>query len=244
MSMVGVLGGLGPAATVDFLDKVVRLTPATRDQEHIPLVAACLPHVPDRSACILGQGPDPLPQLLRGIELLNSVGVGVVAIPCNSAHHWYAQLSERSRAPIIHIAQACVERLAQPAGTRVLVLATRGALLSGFYQRALERAGMVALEPDAQQMQGRVDDCIRQIKAGDLAAGGDSLGQVLEQASRLDVSAVIMGCTEIPIAAQHGPSHGLELADSSLALAAAVVDYAMRRGWHQGQACSSTQVLA
>lgn len=231
MSTIGVLGGLGPAATVDFLGKLVRLTPARRDQEHIPVVTACLPHVPDRSACILGVGPDPLPHLLRGIALLNNVGVGVVAVPCNSAHHWYAQLSEHSRAPIIHIAQACVDRLQQPPGSRVMVLATRGALQSGFYQRALVQAGMVALQPDAPS-QCWVDDCIRLIKAADLPGGGAALEQVLEHARAQGVSALIMGCTEIPIAAQYAHIGEMACADSSLALADAVVGYALQRRWH------------
>lgn len=233
MSMIGVLGGLGPAATVDFLGKIVRLTPASRDQEHIPVLAASLPHVPDRSACILGHGADPLPHLLHGIDLLNDNKVGVIVVPCNSAHHWYTQLSQRAHVPIIHIAHACVERLAQSVGSRVLVLATRGALRSGFYQQALVQAGMVAVEPDPETEQPWVDDCIRQIKAGDLSAGAASLGRVLMQAKALDVTAVIMGCTEIPIAAQYCDDQGLQLADSSLTLAQAAVDYAVQRQWHR-----------
>jgi aspartate racemase len=157
--------------------------------------------------------------------------VGVVAVPCNSAHHWYAQLSEHSRAPIIHIAQACVDRLQQPPGSRVMVLATRGALQSGFYQRALVQAGMVALQPDAPS-QCWVDDCIRLIKAADLPGGGAALEQVLEHARALGVSALIMGCTEIPIAAQYAHAGEMVCADSSLALADAVVGYALQRRWH------------
>ena len=66
MSIIGVLGGMGPSATVDFLDKLVRLTPALRDQEHLPFIVVNLPHIHDRSSAILGSGRDPLPQLLVG----------------------------------------------------------------------------------------------------------------------------------------------------------------------------------
>jgi len=243
MWKIGVLGGLGPAATVDFLDKLVRLTPASRDQEHIPVVAASLPHVPDRSACIMGHGPDPLPALLSGIELLNGIeGIGLVAMPCNSAHHWYNELSASCKVPIIHIAQACVERMNQPRGARVLVLATRGALRSGFYQRALADAGFIPLEPDAQEIQPLVDDCIREVKAGDAKAGGKSLSKVLALARSINVSAVIMGCTEIPIAAKHCETLGMELADSSLALAQAVVELALERRWNLAMVDASGKV--
>ncbi|MDB5874548.1 MAG: aspartate racemase, partial [Ramlibacter sp.] len=108
MSRIGVFGGMGPSATVDFMDKLVQLTPAKRDQEHLPVIVASLPHIPDRSRSILGTGPDPLPQLLKGIDFLNTAGVGVIAIPCNSSHHWYGQMVAKSGVPILHIARSCV----------------------------------------------------------------------------------------------------------------------------------------
>ena len=104
------------------MDKLVQLTPARRDQDHLPVVVASLPHVHDRSRAILGQGPSPLPLLLQGIDFLNACEVGVVAIPCNSSHHWYDELRQRSRAPILHIAHTCVaaiEPAAHVIGVRV-----------------------------------------------------------------------------------------------------------------------------
>ena len=80
MSRIGILGGMGPSATVDFMDKIIQLTPATRDQEHLPVIVASLPQVPDRSSAILGHGDDPLPALLRGIDVLNQAAPGVIAL--------------------------------------------------------------------------------------------------------------------------------------------------------------------
>ncbi len=232
MSTIGVLGGMGPSATVDFMDKLVGLTPAKRDQDHLPVVVASLPHVHDRSRAILGVGKDPLPMLLAGIEFLNKAGVGVISIPCNSSHHWYEQMSQASRAPILHIARCCVAAIEQDAGQQVAVFATRGALASGFYQRALQERGIAHQVPD-DATQTRVDDCIREIKAGDVAAGGASLGHALRTARSQGATAVIMGCTEIPIAARHTPPSGLRLVDSSLELARASVNYALERGWNR-----------
>jgi hypothetical protein len=73
--MLGVLGGMGPAATVDFLDKFVALTPAIRDQEHLPVLVNFAPQIPDRSAAILGNGPSPLPAMQRALHLLVAGGV-------------------------------------------------------------------------------------------------------------------------------------------------------------------------
>ncbi|MDB5871418.1 MAG: aspartate racemase, partial [Ramlibacter sp.] len=229
----GVFGGMGPSATVDFMDKLVQLTPAKRDQEHLPVIIASLPHIPDRSRSILGTGPDPLPQLLKGIEFLNDVGVGVIAIPCNSSHHWYRQMSAASRVPILHIARSCVAAIEQGGAQRVAIFATRGALASGFYQHELQERGIGYLVPDPRDTQVRVDDCIREVKAGDFTAAGASLGKAFQLAQEQGATAVIMGCTEIPIAARHTPSQGLRLVDSSLELARASVNYALERGWNK-----------
>lgn len=232
MSRIGVFGGMGPAATVDFMDKLVQLTPARRDQEHLPVVVASFPHVHDRSRAILGDGADPLPQLLEGIDFLNAAGVGVVAIPCNSSHHWYAEMSERSRAPVLHIAKTCVAAIPREAAGKVAVFATQGALASGFYQRALEERGIAYGVPD-KAAQAHVSECIRAIKAGEMQQGGDALGRALADARHHGATAVIMGCTEIPIAARYTDALGLHLIDSSLELARAAVDYARERDWHR-----------
>ena len=230
MARIGVFGGMGPAATVDFMDKLVQLTPARRDQDHLPVIVASLPHVHDRSRAILGTGPDPLPQLLAGIDFLNQAEVGVVAIPCNSSHHWYAQMSERSKAPILHIAQACVAAVAEKAD-RVAIFATRGALASGFYQQALAQRGIEFLVPPPDGAQHQVDDCIRHVKAGDLAEGAASLDRALQWARGERAGAVIMGCTEIPIVARRAAAQDLQLVDSTLELARVTVNYALERGW-------------
>jgi len=231
MSMIGIFGGMGPSATVDFLDKVVRLTPASRDQDHLPVIVANLPHIHDRSRAILGIGKDPLPQLLMGIDFLNGAKVGVIAIPCNSSHHWYEQLSARSHVPILHIAQTCVAAIPQDPGTTVAVLATRGALASGFYQRALQSRELRHLVPDPDGAQNDVDHCIREIKAGNFEAGGRHLASVLQVVAAAGATSVVMGCTEIPIAARHADTAGLRMVDSSLELARASVNYALERGW-------------
>jgi aspartate racemase len=233
VSRIGVFGGMGPSATVDFVDKLVKLTPATRDQEHIPMLIASLPHIYDRSSAILGNGRDPLPQLLAGIALLNDAGVGVIAIPCNSSHHWFKEMSKNSKAPILHIAKACVEAIDVATAPRVAIFATRGALASGFYQDELRALSIEFILPDPERSQKCVDDCIREIKAGDIALGGRHLTQACRDAYQQGANTLIMGCTEIPIASRQADVYGLTLLDSSLELARACVNYALDRGWNR-----------
>ncbi len=233
MSRIGVFGGMGPSATVDFMDKVIKLTNASRDQEHIPMLVASLPHIHDRSSAILGTGRDPLPQLLAGIDVLNHAGVGVIAIPCNSSHHWYDAMARHSAVPILHIGKACVAAISPAAASKVGIFATRGALFSGFYQRELHDKGIDFLIPDPDDAQLEVDQCIRAIKAGQLQAGGAHMGRACKAIVAQGATALIMGCTELPIASRYADFSGLQLIDSSLELARASVEFAMERGWNR-----------
>ena len=233
MSRIGIFGGMGPLATVDFLDKLVRLTPASRDQEHLPVIVASLPHVPDRSSAILGRGFDPLPQLLNGIRFLNDSGVGVIAIPCNSSHHWYEQMSRESAVPVLHIARACVEAVARAGARRAAIFATRGALASGFYQRELQAHGLDFIVPSEQGVQIDVDDCIRDVKGGQLVAAAAAMTRACKGALAQGADAVIMGCTELPVAVREAQTGALVLVDSSLELARASVAYGLARGWNK-----------
>lgn len=233
MQRIGVLGGMGPSATVDFMDKIIRLTPATCDQEHLPVVVANLPHVPDRSRAILGVGLDPLPALLEGIDVLNKADVGVVAIPCNSSHHWYGQMAERSHCPVIHIAHACVAAVASKNQSKVAIFATKGAIASGFYQSALQERGIEYFIPGDGDVQPFIDETIRLIKSGQMHAGGIALKKALTAMKSAGVNTVIMGCTEIPIASRYCDEANLLLIDSTLELARATVDYALNRGWNK-----------
>ncbi len=229
MALIGVLGGMGPLATVDFMRRVVELTCARCDQEHLPMIVANLARTPDRRRAILGGDVDPLPALLAGIDLLNCCGVDAIAIPCNTVHHWYPQMRAHSAAPVLHIGLASVAAL--PAGIRqAAVLATRGTLVSGFYQAALQARGIEPVLPYAAA-QCDIDASIDAVKAGEIQEGAARLGHALAALKRRGVGVAIMACTEIPIAALPLGETSMLLIDSTQELARAVVAYAAERGW-------------
>jgi aspartate racemase len=233
MALIGILGGMGPLATVDFFERVIQLTSAagaTCDQEHLPLLVANLPHIPDRSKAMLKSGADPLPALLAGIDMLNRNEVDLIAIPCNSAHYWYDAMRARSRAPILHIAEACVAAIAR--GTRrAAVLATGGTLAAGLYQKILERHDIEPLVPSGPTQQ-HIDACIDAVKAGELDASAAELAAALAEFAARGAEAAVMGCTEIPLAARRIATPPMMLIDSTLELARVTVSYGMTRGWN------------
>ncbi|RDU95848.1 aspartate/glutamate racemase family protein [Trinickia dinghuensis] len=234
MALIGILGGMGPLATVDFMERLIALTSsagASRDQQHLPMLVVHLPHIPDRSEALLGNGESPLPALLHGIGMLNRNEVELIVIPCNSAHHWYDEMRAESRAPIIHIAEASVAAL--PAGVRrVAVLATGGTLHSGLYQRMLAARGFESVEPDAAT-QHHIDACITDVKAGKIGASTEHLALALDWFARQGAQVAVLGCTELPLAAQQMSAPPIPTIDSTLELARATVSYALAHGWNR-----------
>ena len=119
--LLGVLGGMGPLATVDFLAKLIAATPAGDDADHVPLVASSIPQIPSRVAAILAGGASPIRALLDARDRLLAAGATLLAMPCNTAHRWYDDLARGIAVPFLHIADAATDDVAArvPAGATV-----------------------------------------------------------------------------------------------------------------------------
>lgn len=221
--MLGVLGGMGPMATVDFMGKVVRNTPAARDQDHIQMVVCSAANIPDRTAAILGEGPDPLPAMADALRRLEAAGVTCVAIPCNTAHHWHAALQAMTPVRVLHIVDAVAEMLTESDGGGLGVLATSGTVEAGIYQERLAHRGITCRMPDAAG-QAEVMRAIRLVKAGQLAEATEILRAQAMALVSTGCRQVVMACTEIPVAlaAEEGALRTV-LVDATEALARACV---------------------
>jgi len=229
--MLGILGGMGPAATADFFFKLIALTPACCDQEHIPLVISCVPQTPDRSAAILGRGESPLPTLLSSLQRLVNADAQAIVITCNTSHHWYKELQASTEVPILHIADAALGALPPPGQGPVVVMGTRGMLASGFYQRKLTAIGRRWVLPAEGKEQDAVDAVISGIKRAKPEQAREALANLWSTFSLAGVDAAIMACTEIPLAAALLPPPEFTTIDTSLELARTAVTYAQAQGW-------------
>ncbi|MGE3986483.1 aspartate/glutamate racemase family protein [Pseudorhodoplanes sp.] len=217
---LGILGGMGPLATVDFLRKLVAATPAVSDQDHMPTITYSASYIPDRTASIQGHGPSPLPEMLSGLDILARSGASCIAIPCNTAHFWYDQLKQCSLVPIFHIAEAACERAGQQVrpGANIGVLATAGAVQSRVYQQSIEARGFKCLEPEPDDLNTLIMPAIYQVKAGNVAAAVPLLDKARDRLVARGADRIILGCTEIPIALPVTAAPGL-LIDATEALA-------------------------
>lgn len=229
--VLGVLGGMGPLASAQFMLRLTLLTPANRDQEHIPCVLWSDPRVPDRGAARSGTGRDPLPWLMQGIEGLTKAGCGAIAIPCNTAHGWYEPMAQAAGVPILHIVDATaaeLRRLGIPRGT-IGVMGTSATLSMRLFQQRLGDQGWDIIEPHAEQMHRLVTPAIASIKANRVAAAFTPLAEVVNSLGAQGAQAVVLGCTEIPLGLQAGPSDALKvpLVDTIDALARSSIDWAL-----------------
>jgi aspartate racemase len=225
--VLGVLGGMGPLASAQFMLRLTLLTPASKDQEHIPTILWSDPRVPDRGAT---DSPDPLPWLLRGIEGLKRAGCGAIVIPCNTAHAWYDQMAEKAEIPMPHIVDAAATDLARIGirPGRIGLMATPTTLRMKLYQQRLASLGWECIQPTDDQMTRLVSPAIARVKANQVADAYEPLAEVVNDLAARGAPAVILGCTEIPLGIQAGPSARLNVPviDTIDALARAAINWA------------------
>jgi len=233
--VLGVLGGMGPLASAHFMSRLTLLTPAERDQDHVPAVLWSDPRVPERGAAWRGTGPDPLPFLLRGLRGLAAAGCGAVAIPCNTAHGWIDGMRAATALPILHIVNAAAAELRRqgvPSGA-VGVMGTAATLEMRLYQDALAEAGWPCIEPTADEMGRLVIPAIAAVKANRVGEAYAPLAEAVLALRARGARAVVLGCTEIPLGLQAGPCETLEvrLVDTIDALARAAIAWARGGGF-------------
>lgn len=199
----GVLGGLGPAATLDFFAKVLRATEAERDQDHIRLLIDNNPGVPDRNAAAAGQGASPGPALAAMAQGLERAGADFLVMVCNAAHGWEADIRAATTLPFVSLigeTTAAARRL-RPDLRAVGVLASSGCHDAGLYERAFGEAGAEVLTPDRAAFMA----LLGRIKAGEFGRNVRRDMRALAQ-GLVDRGAevVVGGCTEVPLVLDDG----------------------------------------
>lgn len=226
---VGVVGGMGPAATVEFLKKLISLTPAKCDQEHLHLIIDHNPTIPDRTRAILGQGESPLSELIASCQKLEKMGVDFLVIPCNTACYFLSQVEKHLKIPIINLVEEVSRTIKKsfPEIKRIGLLATTGTIQSCLYQKALTAAGIEVVVPEKAQ-QKKIMEAIYQIKSGKkLRLARKTIREIANRLlKRKNVSLLVAGCTEIPLVLKKSDVQGI-LVDSLEVLAEATVRLAL-----------------
>ena len=225
----GILGGMGPAATIQLYGEITARTPARRDQDHIQLIIESNPAIPDRTEALLAGGADPLPEMLGSLKRLTAAGAEFIAIACNTAHAWYPAIAGASKVPVLHLvriaAGACEARLG--IGGVVGVMATEGTVATGLYQAALGDLGLRPVLPEPGRS-GEVMRAIRLIKAGGAANLQEARRVVCREGAGLveqGAGAILLGCTDLSVILRDGDL-SVPVVDSTVALADKIISVA------------------
>lgn len=221
--VVGILGGMGPQATVDLMTKIIALTPAKTEKDHVRMLVDCNPKVADRVAAIRGEGQDPTPELVAMARGLVSQGAGLLAIACNTAHYFYPAIAASVPVPVLNLMELTAERVAarRPGVRAVGLLATGSTIKTGLYHRQFEALGITVITPDEADIP-RFMSLVTGVKVGKdgpeaRAAMAAMARELLERGAEL----VIAGCTEVPLLLTDGP--GMPVLDPTTVLAERIV---------------------
>lgn len=203
MKTIGIIGGMGPMATVDLYKKITLHTKAERDQDQIHVIIDSNAQIPDRTGFILGGGENPLPELARSARRLELAGADFLIIPCNTSHYFFHDICEQVRIPILNLPELTVRWIhgRYGKGTKVGVLATDGTLASGIYEKYLQKEGMELVKPENNQ-QLVMAYIYEGIKKNDLSYDTAGLKMAIEEMELAGATAFILGCTEFSAVSQ------------------------------------------
>lgn len=197
---IGIVGGMGPLATVKLFEKIVLYTRAEVDQDHPHTIVDSNTGIPDRTSYILHGGKSPVGELTRSARRLQEAGADFLVMPCNTAHYFYDEIRNSVDIPLINMISETVGTIRRDyPGMKVGLLSTSGTISSGVYSRELEKQGLDYAIP-SEENQAKVMELIYNIKKGkydnDLAGFESAIGDLKAQGSMV----MILGCTELSVA--------------------------------------------
>lgn len=202
---IGVIGGLGPMASVYLTELITMMTDARTDQEHPRILMYSIPDTPDRTAYLKGEGESPLPELIRAARVLEQGGAGFLVIPCVTAQHFYGDICESVSIPVVSLSADVAEDVASRGIRRVALFATDGTMKSGILEREFLRHGVDVLRPEPEEQAEVMRLIYEEVKTGeiDTAEGAvraqKRLNELADRVIARGAERVILGCTELSL---------------------------------------------
>jgi len=199
--IIGILGGMGPEATLDLFYKIIKLSPAEKDQDHFRIIIDNNPKIPDRTAAILGKGENPLPALQETAQNLEKAGADFIIMPCNTAHYFISEIQQSIKIPILNMIKETAHNIKSifPSFKNVGLLATKGTYKTGLYNSSFKEKNIEILIPSPPE-QDKIMDIIYKIKSNILSKEMKiQIIKIAEKQIKRGSQAIIAGCTEIPL---------------------------------------------
>lgn len=213
MEIIGILGGMGPMATVDLARAVVENTLAECDQQHPPMIVDSNTRIADRTAFLIGKSDeDPRPEIIKSLRRLEQAGAGCIVMPCNTAHAFYKEIAAVATKPVLHMPEETARWIAEnfPEEKEIGVLATQGTYSTNVYRDSLEKFGLVQVTPDSAGQEETTRLIYEGIKANDYAYDFSGYEQAVARFRReRNIKVIVLGCTELSVAHAFHPIDGI-----------------------------------
>jgi aspartate racemase len=203
LKTIGIMGGMGPAATVDLMSRIISMTDAASDQEHIPMIVDSDTRIPDRTEAILGRGESPLPEMLASAKRLEAAGADFIVVACHAAHYYLPEIRKQIGIPVIDMPEEVAKLLKMKGVNKAAVLATDGTVRSGLYGAALERFGIQAVYPDDDQQKtvmSLVYECVKKGYTDPADFPREEITGIIGDLSSQGAEVLLLASTELPIA--------------------------------------------
>ena len=222
---VGIIGGMGPLATADLFMKIINYTEASADRDHIHVVIDNNPKTPDRTCAILRGTESPLPYLISSANKLKAAGADFLLIPCITSHYYFSSLQSAIDIPVVNMIEETAKYLQEQAIRKVVVLATDGTKQSGVFDAIFRKYGIEISYPCEIAQAALMDVIYKGVKAGKTEWDTTLLNLEIQKLIQEGAKAVVLGCTELPLAAE---MYGLagDLVNPTEILAKSAVRYA------------------
>ncbi len=197
--VAGIIGGMGPQATVDLFQKIVLNTKSDSDNNHIHILIDNNVDIPDRTKSILNNSDLPLKYMSESAKKLESIGAEFLAMPCNTAHYFYDKLKETVNIPILNMIEETAKYLKSKGETNLLLLATTGTIKTGIYQKIFSKFDLNIITPSDDFQEEVMSSIYDYVKKGVPYNKENIFKEHLDKALLNDIDSIILGCTELPI---------------------------------------------
>lgn len=197
---IGILGGMGPLATCDLFSKIIQITDASCDQEHVRICIDSNTEISDRTNAIIRHGKDPVPEMVKSAVRLQSFGADVLIMPCNTAHYFYDRILPFVDIPFLSMIDETAKAISDRGLRKIGLLATDGTLQTAVYEKAFKKRGISIVVPPPENQVHIMDLIYNGVKAGNKEIDTKPTKKTIEDLFRKGAQTLVLGCTELPVA--------------------------------------------
>lgn len=195
----GIIGGMGPAATVELFRQIVDNTNSKKDNEHIHVFIDNNTSIPDRTSAIIGNGNSPLPKLVESAQGLEHIGANFLAIPCNTSHYYLDEIQKSVNIELINMIEVVAKKINRLGFVNVGLLATTGTIVSDVYKNMLDKHNIKLIVPEEQDQEEVMKFIYEGVKAGTDNFDMVPIEKVIDSLNNRGAQTIILGCTEFSV---------------------------------------------